>query len=79
MVIVLPSIIILLQAELDTLLIEAAGNLIGPLIIAAGSAITMEEINLFVKNLSGKLVGTNKKYDKCFMSVSVTEVKFTSC
>ena len=59
MVIVLPSIIILLQAELDTLLIEAAGNLIGPLIIAAGSAITMEEINLFVKNLSGKLVGTN--------------------
>ena len=57
--IVLPSIIILLQAELDTLLIEAAGNLIGPLIIAAGSAITMEEINLFVKNLLGKLVGTN--------------------
>ena len=59
MVIVLPGIIILSQAELDTLLIEAAGNLIGPLITAAGSAITMEEINPFVKNLSGKLVGTN--------------------
>ena len=44
------------------MLVESAGNLIGPLITAAGSVITMKEINPFVKKLSGKLVGTNKRY-----------------
>lgn len=52
------------QAELDTMLIESAGNLIGPLITAAGSVITMAEINPFVKILLGKLVGTNKRYSQ---------------
>lgn len=48
-----------LQAELDIILIESAGNLIGPLITATSAVITMEEINPLVKILTGKLVGTN--------------------
>lgn len=50
------------------MLIESAGNLIGPLITAAGSVITIAEINSFVKILTGKLVGTNKRYS---LSVNV--------
>ena len=45
-----------MQAELDGSLIESAGNLIGPLITAAGPVITMGEINSFVKLLQRKLV-----------------------
>lgn len=52
-----------LQAELDATLIESAGDLIAPLIKASGSAITMAEINPFVKSLLGKLVGSNKMCD----------------
>jgi len=37
-------------------LIEAAGNLIGPLITAAGPVITTDEVDGFVKLLQGKLV-----------------------
>ena len=47
-----------MQAELDTTLVESAGNLIAPLITAAGPVIMMAEIYPFVKILVGKLVST---------------------
>lgn len=45
---------------MDATLIESAGNLISPLITAAGPFITMAVINSFVKILLGKMVCINK-------------------